>query len=98
MPNYESREVRGYIMKTLHRAYPYEVSDVQVSELLKDVGFHVSPAVVAGHLMYLEEKEYIDVDEAKAVGMMRVMAKLRPKGIDLIEGSIGADPGVKILE
>lgn len=92
----EAKVVRGEIIKILKRNYPYQTGDKLISDILLDLQYSVSPAVVSGYLTYMEEKGYVSVEKVKAYGVERVLAKLTPKGIDLMEGNIPADPGVKI--
>ena len=46
--------------------------------------------------IYLREKGYIAIEEAECLGVSRKLAKLLPKGIDLIEGNIPPDVGVDL--
>lgn len=94
--NVEAKEVRGEILKILKRNYPYQTGDKLIADILMDIQYSVSPATISGHLTYMEEKGYVKTEKVKAYGVERVLAKLTPKGIDLTEGNIPADPGVKI--
>lgn len=93
-----AKEIRGQIVGILKRNYPYQTGDKLINEILQDMQYIVSPAVVSGYLTYLEEKGYIESENVAAYGVARRLVKLTPKGIDLIEGNIGADPGVMLRD
>ena len=89
-----SREIRGRIMKILKLNYPHQTGDHLIAEILVDSQYACTPPEVQTHLSYLAEKEYIRTEKASCLGVTRVLAKLMPKGIDLIEGNIPPDVGV----
>ena len=93
-----SRDVRGRILRILEINYPFKAGDHLIADILQDAQYSIAPQLVAGHLTYLEEKGYIETEtvEAKELGMTRVLAKLTPKGVDLLDGNIPADPGVRL--
>jgi hypothetical protein len=76
--------------------YPQPAGDRLISEILTDVQYMISPAEVSGLLTYLKEKGYITLEVAKfpEYDITRNIAKLTPRGMDLIEGNIDPDPGV----
>lgn len=96
MRNIISRQVRGYILKVLQIGYPQPTGSNVVEVCLVDAGFPVSPTALRGHLDYLQEKDYIETTEPNLNGIdyAIVLAKLTPKGVDLLEGNIEPDPGV----
>ena len=94
--NVEAKEVRGEILKILKRNYLYQTGDKLITDILLDMQYGVSPAVISGYLTYMEEKGYVQIEKVEAYGVQRLLVKLTPKGIDLTEGNIPADPGVKI--
>lgn len=93
-----AKEIRGQIVGILKRNYPYQTGDKLINEILQDMQYIVSPPVVSGYLTYLEEKGYIESENVAAYGVARRLVKLTPKGIDLIEGNIDADPGVMLRD
>lgn len=93
-----AKEIRGRIMHILKLNYPYEAGDSLINTILLDMQYLTSPAVLSGYLTYLEEKGYIETRQVAACGIEQRLAKLTPKGIDLIEGNIGTDPGVLIRD
>jgi DNA-binding PadR family transcriptional regulator len=96
----EARVIRGRILKILDTSYPDEISDELLKLVLDEVNMSISPAVLRGHIDYLEdnEKGYVEsrVVESEELGITRLMVKLTAKGKDLLEGSIPPDPGVKL--
>lgn len=91
-----SRQIRGYILKILQIGHPQPTGSNVIEVCLIDAGFAISPTALSGHLEYLKEKGYIDT---KQVGMNDIkfpitLAKLTPKGVDLLEGTIDPDAGV----
>ncbi len=98
LKGHEAREIRGRILKILDRAYPDEIGDELISLTLNDINMSVGPALLRGHIDYLEEKGYV---ESYTVGsedldITRRLVRLTAKGKDLLEGSIPRDPGVNI--
>lgn len=91
-----SKQIRGYIMKVLHIGHPQPTGSNVVEVCLVDAGLPVTPTALSGHLDYLKEKGYIELSkpDLKGIDLPLALAKLTPKGIDLLEGNIEADPGV----
>ena len=96
LEGHTSREIRGRIMKILRLNYPQQTGDKLIAEILLDAQYSTTPAAVETHLVYLREKGYIALEEAECFGVSRKLAKLLPKGIDLIEGNIPPDVGVDL--
>ena len=96
MEGHTSREIRGRIMKILKLNYPQQTGDKLIAEILLDAQYSTTPAAVETQLIYLREKGYIALEEAECLGVSRKLAKLLPKGIDLIEGNIPQDVGVDL--
>ena len=96
LEGHNSRHVRGRIMKILKLNYPQQTGDRLISDILIDAQYTITPAEVETHLIYLREKGYIAIEEAECLGVSRKLAKLLPKGIDLIEGNIPPDVGVDL--
>lgn len=96
MEGYTSRAVRGRIMKILKLNYPHQAGDHLIAEILTDAQYACSPSAVQTHLTYLEEKGYIETQETESLGVSRILAKLKPAGVDLLEGNIPPDVGVDL--
>lgn len=99
MANYENKEVRGRILRTLDRAGRHGVSEELLLDLLNDVQYHVSPGVLADHLHYMQGKgkEYIEVEEITVGDITRRIVRITSRGKDLQEGNIPVDPGIRII-
>lgn len=93
----ESREIRGRMVRALQINHPYEIGDQLLEEILTKARYKVTLQSVQGHLLYLKDKGYITVEEVSFAGIRRQVAKLTPKGLDLIEGNIEADVGIRWL-
>lgn len=91
-----SRQIRGYIMKVLQIGHPQPTGSNVIEVCLVDAGLPVSPTGLDGHLDYLKQKGYIEITKPalKGLDVAINLAKLTPKGIDLLEGNIDPDPGV----
>jgi DNA-binding MarR family transcriptional regulator len=98
LKGHEARETRGRILKILERAYPDEIGDELISLTLNDIHMCTGPAILRGHIDYLEEKGYVESRELHSdeLEMSRRMVRLTAKGKDLLEGSISPDPGVNL--
>ncbi|MBU1067676.1 hypothetical protein KKE60_07795 [Patescibacteria group bacterium] len=94
----ENREIRGWILKICQRAQPYGASFQIIETTLLEADFHVSLTEIKAHLKYLNDKDYIHMEEHKKSGVTRRINFITPQGIDLIEGNIALDPGVLLDE
>lgn len=92
----EYKEIRYWILKLLYNHLPSGCSAQTLSGMLLDLGFDVQELHVSGHLRYLADKEYIDLEvkQAKPLGVSRQIATLNSKGVDFVEGNLPDDPGI----
>ncbi len=92
----EAKELRGFILSMCKVNYPHGCSEQLVQITVSENDFAASPALLAGHFEYLEEKGYVRVEEARndKLGISRRMIYITAKGIDLLEGNIPPDPGI----
>ena len=99
LERFEARIARGHIIKILKIAYPGPASLELLELTLNDRQCPSSISVIKGYVQYLADKGYVDIyEEGRSIGLEsdRIMARLAPKGVDLIEGIIPPDPGVKL--
>lgn len=91
------KEIRGWVLRMLYNNLPEFTGDKLIYEILMEGGFSITLPLVQGHLRYLEEKGYLELQTASVpeLGMTRLLAKLTSKGVDLVEGTIPEDPGVE---
>ena len=94
MSGIENREIRGWILRICHRAQPYGASFRVIETTLMESEFHASLSEIKAHLKYLEDKDYIRMEEIERNGVKRRINYVTPKGVDLLEGNIEQDPGV----
>lgn len=96
LDKYQARIARGHILEILKIAYPGPASLELLEVTLNDRSCPTSPAVIAGYVNYLADKGYVHAVEGKIddLDLVRTLVKLTPTGIDLLEGTIPADPGV----
>jgi len=92
------KSVRAHILRLLKYANYDELSAEVLRTGLAQAGLEEPTAVIEGHLMYLEDKEYVETREVEDpdLGVKMVLARIKAKGMDLLEGSIGHDPGLGI--
>lgn len=90
----ESKRLRGWMMRTLDKAYPkgVEINDLTVA--LRPVFAEIAAARIEAEIVYLEEKGYVTQTSASVLGEDVCVVRLTTKGKDLVERSIAADPGV----
>ena len=93
----ENREMRGWILNIIDRAKPYGASFEVIEVTLTDLGFNVCETEVKAQLKYLSDKGYVKYEPIERSGIVRHLNHITPKGVDLLEGSIPADPGVMII-
>lgn len=91
-----ARAIRGQILNAL---YALQVSgggltDSALLASLKNI-HPISESELLVHLRYLAAKGYVRLTEIEAViGLAPQRVELTPRGIDLLEKSIPADPGI----
>lgn len=95
--NPENSELRGWILNILLRANPFGASFEVIETSLSDLGFFCSINELKGHLKYLMQKKYVNLEEIERGGVKRRINYITPRGIDLKEGNIEKDPGVMLL-
>ena len=97
--NLQTRIIRGRILKILKTNYPYPTGSELISDILTDNQYKISPPQVQAQLIYLKEKEYIEIveNDIDGINLTSTMAKITTKGIDLLEGAIKKDPGVRLV-
>ena len=94
MPDHLHQLVRGEILRALSIQLPYAMSEIVLASHLERLGIGVPPTILAAHMLYLREKDYIVSEHVEDRSIERWMHRLTPKGTDLIEGNIAADPGI----
>lgn len=89
----KNREVRGCIMRALALSQFTPISSHALQMALIDKCTDIMPQVY-----YLRDKGYIRVDDVSKenLGGIQYLITLTATGVDLIEGSIAADPGVTL--
>jgi repressor of nif and glnA expression len=91
-----NKSIRGYIIKLIYEAsYPKPLGSNIIESCLIRVGMGISLATMAGHLNYLQDRDYIKTNEVSlGEGFAPViLVSLTSKGVDLLEGTI-IDDGV----
>lgn len=93
-----NKNIRGWIVRILQRAYPLGMEDKSLHKQLNGLGYNVTYRELQAHLAYLQEDKFI---EKRQFGngfkeeLTNDIYKLTTKGVDLAEGSI-TDEGVEI--
>ena len=91
----EYRIQRGELLRMLYRMYPDAVGD----NVIKSTFIWITPGVIEGHVAYLIEDGYVSkepIDHKKyEFSTADYLLKITPKGIDLLEGNVDADPGIQ---
>lgn len=95
MARHEYRITRGEILRMLYRMYPDAVGD----NVIHRTFVWVTPGVIDGHVAYLVDSGYAvreEIDHEKfEFSTAQYIARITPKGIDLIEKNIEPDPGIE---
>ena len=99
MNHQAAKEMRGLILLVLKEQFPDYVSDRLITMTINKTQKGEASALIRSHLNYLagEEKKYVELQEWNELGVQRTMAKLTPRGWDLLEGNIADDPGVMVI-
>lgn len=92
-PN-ELREIRGFILGLLNIQPDHGLSTKVIELSLDQSRFCISPGLVRSEINYLKEKEYVRVEDVSSRGISRTLVYITTKGIDLLQGSGPADPGI----
>lgn len=91
----EYRIARGEVLKMLYSMYPDAVGD----NVIKNTFPWITEPTIDGHIAYLVDDGYATremIDHKQyAFSTAEYVVKITPKGIDLLEGNIPADPGIK---
>ncbi len=93
METIKNREIRGCILRALAKTQFRAISNKSLAMALISVTTDIYP-----HLCYLADKGYItivNVHEDELTGVESLI-NLTAKGVDLIEESIPADPGIAL--
>ena len=91
----DERLVRKEILRILKVFYPDGVAANGIATSLIDAGYTISVPEVLQQLAYLSDKGYVSVRELKSEHLgKRDVARLLPKGIDLLDENIEKDPGI----
>jgi DNA-binding transcriptional ArsR family regulator len=98
---------RGSILRTLKEDYVREMTSVRsLVRALDAQGISLSQDGIGFHLIYLADQGYVQIWRARDLPQFRrdrpmifsactvVFAKMLPKGLQLINGTIREDPGV----
>lgn len=95
MAKHDYRIARGEILRMLYRMYPDAVAD----NVMKSTFVWITHGVLDGHASYLTETGYAAremIDHRKfEFSTAQYILRITPKGIDLLEGNIDADPGIQ---
>jgi len=89
--------LRGKILRLLKDIYPDGMNQLDIVGIYYQ--YH-KPTDIVRSLEYLSDKEYVvrkEMPHPYKAGESIVWYKLLPKGIDLVEGNIPADPGVTVV-
>ena len=88
--------LRGKILALLKKVYPDGVDEITVISILYQ--YHRTEDIQAS-LEYIVDKEYVERKQQPHPFIERSVVrwyKLKPKGVDLLEGNGDADPGILI--
>ena len=88
--------LRGKILALLKKVYPDGVDEITVISILYQ--YHRTEDIQAS-LEYVVDKEYVERKQQPHPFIEHSVVrwyKLKPKGVDLLEGNSDADPGVLI--
>ena len=101
-------EERGAVLRTLAQDYEREMTSVRsLAGALDLQGYPLSDQSLQFHLTYLSQENYVQIWRAKDTAAWRrdrgfqgsgdniVFAKLLVRGLHLLDGRIGEDPGVR---
>lgn len=91
------RLVRKEILRILKYAGKVGANSRLILQSLVDAAYSVTPIDVDEHLLYLsgDGKEYLELNTIHLEGQPDMsVAVLTPRGMDLLERNIPADPGI----
>jgi DNA-binding PadR family transcriptional regulator len=88
--------IRGKILDLLKKVYPNGVDEITIISILYQ--YHKTEEIYAS-LEYLVDKDYVEKKQQPHPFMEQEYVrwyKLKPRGVDLLEGNIDPDPGILI--
>lgn len=95
----DHKETRYRILKALHFAHPYGLTERALHSTICSINVEVTESDIASEIVYLREKGYVGSDRKidKALREKIWIHKVTPRGIDLLEGNIPeGDPGINL--
>lgn len=90
--NHAYKVQRGRILKILDKAFPDEVASSVMALTLQEMHLAATIGQIRGHCEYLAGKGYVEIKHEDVKSDFTVT--ITPKGIDLLEENIPADPGI----
>ena len=88
--------LRGELLRLLKDLYPNGMEEMGIIAVKRD---YYKPDEIRASLAYLVDKEYvcrIETPHPYKEGEKIVGYKIAPRGIDLVEGNLSADPGITV--
>jgi DNA-binding transcriptional ArsR family regulator len=86
----QRESVRWTILRALDAGRPLSVSEALLSRTLNDASLHVTPSQLRRELDYLADAGLIDLVRERPVWS----ADLTTRGVDVVEYTIAAPPGI----
>jgi hypothetical protein len=89
------RDIRGWILRIVDRGGRFGASVQLIGDSLFGLRANLTQTEIEDELDYLVRKGYVRLEEVRVKGVgERRIAYVEPKGQDLLDGSIPADPGI----
>ncbi len=91
----EKELVREEILEICRQSIPLGADEKVLLAALRRCGHRLTVQQVTEQLYYLQGKRLVELQEVnnRALGISRVIARVTPEGIDMLEGNPGASGG-----
>ncbi|OPY07242.1 MAG: hypothetical protein A4E68_01924 [Syntrophaceae bacterium PtaB.Bin095] len=88
--------VRGFLLWTLHRARSFGANEDTLQEVIHRSGYDMTDLEIRRELEYLELRQLIEIGRPSDSPFW--WAKLTRAGVDVQEGTVPCDPGIKLMK
>jgi hypothetical protein len=97
MKDSRHREIRGWILRALHINHPEGLTERNIYLALHDIFPGLIETALPSEMNYLRDKSYIKSNKVASELCDEIwIHKITAAGIDLMERSVPADPGIEL--
>jgi hypothetical protein len=91
------KRARGFVLKCLNYYPSDDINTLIVADFVRNCGCACTDSEVESYIDYLQSKGYVkkeEINDKRIADFSAKVARITPKGIDLLEANIPEDPGI----